>query len=140
MTTVAKRYGVSSNYLARICETLKVPCPPRGYWRQPAVGQDVDQEQLPELVPGDETVWQRGRDPYSRNPPPPPVYGGLGPRKTRRDNRPQKHPLLVGVRDDFLDSRERLYEYDGYLKPKKHALPDILVSKEALNYSARIRQ
>lgn len=30
MTTVSKRYGVSSVYLARICEQLRVPRPPRG--------------------------------------------------------------------------------------------------------------
>jgi Zn-dependent peptidase ImmA (M78 family) len=31
MTTVAKRYDVSSNFLARICERLHVPHPLRGY-------------------------------------------------------------------------------------------------------------
>jgi hypothetical protein len=31
MTTVAKRYDVSSNFLARICERLNVPRPARGY-------------------------------------------------------------------------------------------------------------
>lgn len=30
MTTVAQRYGVSANYLARICERLVVPRPGRG--------------------------------------------------------------------------------------------------------------
>jgi hypothetical protein len=45
----------------------------------------------------------------------------------------------VGVHDDFLDSRERRYEHDGYLKPKTHALPDIFVSKDALA-AARARR
>jgi hypothetical protein len=31
MTTVAKRYGVSSNYLARVCERMGLPRPERGY-------------------------------------------------------------------------------------------------------------
>ena len=30
-TRVARRYDVSSSYLARVCEGLNVPHPPRGY-------------------------------------------------------------------------------------------------------------
>jgi hypothetical protein len=33
MTTVAN-YQMSSTFLARICERLNVPRPPRGYWAQ----------------------------------------------------------------------------------------------------------
>jgi hypothetical protein len=32
---VAKRYGVSDVYLARICRKLSVPLPGRGYWAKP---------------------------------------------------------------------------------------------------------
>ncbi len=60
MTTVAERYSVSSNYLARICEQLKVPRPPRGYWARRAVGQVGEQPPLTPLDPGDETMWIRG--------------------------------------------------------------------------------
>lgn len=133
MTTVAKRYGVSSNYLARICEQLKIPRPPRGYWQQLAAGQELEREPLPEQDPGDETAWHRGRDGYYGNPPPLPVFTGLGERRRRRDERHKLHPLLVGVREDFLDSRERRYDDDGYLKPKKSALPDIFASKDGLS-------
>lgn len=132
MTTVAKRYDVSSNYLARICERLKIPRPPRGYWQQRAAGQDVEQEPLPPPDPGDESAWRRGGYEYARSAAPLPVFTGVGERRTRREERPKTHPLLVSVRDDFLDSRERRYEHDGYLKPKNHALPDIFVSKDAL--------
>lgn len=132
MTTVAKRYDVSSNYLARICERLKIPRPPRGYWQQKAAGQDVEQEPLPPPDPGDESAWRRGGYEYSRIAAPLPVFTGVGERRSRREERPKTHPLLVGVHDDFLDSRERRYEHDGYLKPKNHALPDIFVSKDAL--------
>lgn len=31
MTKVAARYGVSSSFLARVCERLNVPRPSRGY-------------------------------------------------------------------------------------------------------------
>ena len=39
MTTVAARYTVSSSFLARVCERLGVPRPPRGYWAQLQVGK-----------------------------------------------------------------------------------------------------
>ena len=32
---VARRYGVSSVYLARICRKMSVPLPGRGYWAKP---------------------------------------------------------------------------------------------------------
>jgi hypothetical protein len=129
MTTVAKRYGVSSNYLARICEQLKVPRPSRGYWQQKAVGQAVEPEPLPELDPGDPTRWQRGRNDYAAYPPPLPVFSGLGPRKTRREQRPKTHPLLVGVGEDFLDSRKRSFQDDGYLSQSESILFLICLSR-----------
>ena len=36
---VAKRYGVSDVYLARICRALSVPLPGRGYWAKPVSSQ-----------------------------------------------------------------------------------------------------
>jgi hypothetical protein len=68
MTTVAKRYEVSSNYLARICEQLDVPRPPRGYWQQRAVGIDVEREALPERGPGEDLEWRRDRSEPRRQP------------------------------------------------------------------------
>ena len=49
MLTVAARYGVSSNFLARVCERLNVPHPGRGYWQQLEVGK-AEPNQL--LQPG----------------------------------------------------------------------------------------
>src|SRR4030095_3029552 len=31
-TVVAKQYGVSSSFLKRLCRSLVIPTPPRGYW------------------------------------------------------------------------------------------------------------
>jgi len=131
MTTVAQQYEVSSNYLARICERLKVPRPPRGYWQQRAVGRSEPLPPLPDLDPGDETEWVRGVEPYQRHPPRA-VFSALGKRGTRRPERPKTHPLIVGVREDFEDSRVSSFRDDGYLKPKKHTLVDLFVSKTAL--------
>jgi hypothetical protein len=134
MTTVAERYGVSSNYLARICEQLKVPRPGRGYWQQLAAGKLVERDPLPEPDPGDVTAWKRGSGGgYNVRPISTPTFTGLGERKTRRGERPKTHPLLAGVREDFLDSKPRRFDRHGYLVPKRGALPDIFVSKDALN-------
>ena len=69
MTKVAARYGVSSNFLARICERLNVPHPSRGYWQQLEVGKADPKPTLPEPRPGEELEWARGDEPR-RNPPP----------------------------------------------------------------------
>jgi hypothetical protein len=133
MTTVAKRYNVSSSYLARVCEQFRVPRPGRGYWRQLKVGQKVERDPLPEPDPGDELAWNREPDEgYHRRSLPTPVFTGIGERKTRREERPKTHPLVAGVREDFLDSRPRKYARHGYLVPKRGALPDIFVSKDTL--------
>ncbi len=134
MTTVAERYAVSSNYLARICEQLKIPRPGRGYWQQLGAGKDPKRDPLPAPDPGDVTAWKRGTDGgYEVREIPTPVFVGLGERKTRRGERPKTHPVLAGVREDFLDSKPRKYERHGYLVPKRGALPDIFVSKDALD-------
>lgn len=134
MTTVAQRYGVSSNYLARVCEQLKVPRPGRGYWQQLAAGQKVARDALPEPDPGDELAWRRGVDSgYHARSIETPLFTGLGERKRRREHRPKVHPLLAGVREDFLDSKPKKYDRHGYLVPKRGALPDIFVSKDALD-------
>jgi hypothetical protein len=133
MTTVAERYEVSSNYLARICERLSIPRPGRGYWQQLAAGKLVEREPLPKPDPGDETVWTRGADGvYHARPIGAPTFTGPGERGTKRGQRPKTHPLLVGVREDFLDSKPRRYDEHGYLVPKRSALPDIFVSKDVL--------
>ena len=49
VTEVAKDYGVSGVYLGRVCRTLRVPVPPRGYWAKVRSGQIVRRPKLPGL-------------------------------------------------------------------------------------------
>lgn len=63
MTKVAARYGVSSSFLARVCERLNVPRPSRGYWAQLEVGKASAKPALPEARPGDELEWSREGEP-----------------------------------------------------------------------------
>ena len=60
MTRVAGRLEVSSNYLARVCEALNVPHPPRGYWARRSAGEKLEVPTLPPANPGDPVEWVRG--------------------------------------------------------------------------------
>jgi hypothetical protein len=48
MARLAAEYGISGNGLAKICDRLKIPYPPRGYWAKKAAGKAVVEYRLPE--------------------------------------------------------------------------------------------
>src|SRR6476659_1321995 len=80
-TKLAYRYDVSSSYLARVCEALNVPHPPRGYWARRAVGEQVPIPPLPPAGPGDPLSWEKGVAVLERLPPlamPQPTSKGAG--------------------------------------------------------------
>lgn len=130
MTTVAKRYDVSSNFLARVCERLNVPRPARGYWQQLRVGKTIATPRLPPARPGDQQMWVRGGPLPELRPTPMAPHA----RRTSRTpaERPSRHPLVVGVRESFEASRVRAYHDDHYLKPLKRNIVDLMVSKDTL--------
>lgn len=129
MITVAKRYGVSSSFLARVCKRLQVPRPPRGYWQQLAVGKTVERPTLEAPGPGAELEWSRV-SPYPPRRTTAPTSVTLRPPRARREGQ-EKHPLLVGARAHFDHARESRRE--THVRPYKQVLVDILVSKEALS-------
>ena len=47
MSRLATQYGISGNGLAKICDRLNVPYPPRGYWAKKAAGKRVVKLRLP---------------------------------------------------------------------------------------------
>lgn len=49
MIRLAEQYEISGNGLAKICDRAGIPCPPRGYWAQLAVGKAPAPTPLPEL-------------------------------------------------------------------------------------------
>jgi hypothetical protein len=55
-TILAKELGVSDVGLAKICKRLKVPRPPRGYWRQIEVGKKITIPRLPPTGANDKTT------------------------------------------------------------------------------------
>lgn len=130
MVKVAARYTVSSNFLARVCERLNVPKPPRGYWAQRAVGKVQSRPPLPEAEPGDELEWVRNGVPKRAPFAPPKPPDDLARRRPRpRSERPSRHELLSSAREHFDAASE---VKTGHLRPSKFLLADIFVSKDTL--------
>ncbi len=130
MTALADEYGVSSSYLARVCTRLNVPRPERGYWAKLAAGKPVQQPALPEARPGDEPEWSKDGG-YARYQKPCPTL----PKDIKREfiskkNQPKHHQLIRNVKGLFLIGKET---EDGYLKPNKKLLVDIVVSKAGID-------
>lgn len=55
MTRLGLEFGISGNGLAKICQRLHVPYPPRGYWAKKEAGKAVTVTELPRLPPGTPT-------------------------------------------------------------------------------------
>ncbi len=134
MTKVAARYEVSSNYLARVCEHLNVPRPPRGFWAKQNVGRAPERPPLPAARPGEVLEWAKGD-----SVPDPPRFqasvdlkGADAAAKPRSARRLERHELVAGARDLF--EAGRLSEV-GYLRPFKRNLVDMFVSKAVLTYA-----
>ena len=127
MTAVAAKFEVSSNYLARICDSLNVPCPGRGYWAKRAAGKAPVQTPLPPAEPGEPESWTGKGGPVvlakpdARTPPP-----AMKPHRVRN----QLHELIHDARAHFENSRP--VEEGDYLRPFKKMLVDITTSKGGL--------
>ena len=134
MTKVAARYEVSSNYLAKVCEHLNVPHPPRGFWAKQSVGKAPDCPPLPAARPGEVLDWAKGDT--VPDPPRPRLDTDAGPADSAGERssarRPGRHELVAGVRELF--EAGRLSE-EGYLRPFKRNLVDVFVSQPVLTYA-----
>lgn len=131
MTKVAAKYGMSSSYLARVCTRMNVPRPERGYWAKLAVGKAPKQSPLPDARPGDELEWSRDGEPRRvQRPLPQAPKKSSVKRRRSRNNRASTHHLLARAREHFEVARE---SDDGYLKPQKKLLVDLIISKGSLS-------
>jgi hypothetical protein len=133
MIAVAKRFNVSGSYLARVCSRLNVPRPARGYWAKLTVGKAPTKPTLPEARAGDEVTW----DPEGSFPevaraarPTPSRADGTHATKAAMSSKGQ-HELIFGAKNVFLAGRES--RWSNYLKPAKKLLPEIHVTKAALD-------
>ncbi|WP_162893665.1 hypothetical protein [Marinobacter sp. Arc7-DN-1] len=138
MTKVAQQYGVSSSYLARVCTQLNVPRPERGHWSKLAAGHKVSVPTLPSATPDHDLIWCRSgaMDPTKNVVEPKPLKS-CKRRASRKKSMPGNsiHPLIRGARDMFLKGRET---GNGYLKPYKWNLVDIITSSQQLDNALKI--
>ena len=133
-TKLAQRYDVSSSYLARVCEGLNVPHPPRGYWARRAVGEKMPVPPLPPAGPGDPLSWEKGVAVMERLPPlelPPEPAKSKG--KTGPPKRPAHHPLVTAWRGVL---EEAAPTEGGYIAPRKKNVLDAFVTKAMIRSAA----
>lgn len=127
MTKVALKYNVSSSFMARVCTWLNVPRPERGYWAKLVVGKTTRRPPLPEAEPGDELEWNRyGQARRAKLPPPKPPRKKKTKHRSRREL-PERHPLLQDAQQYLDEARETS---NGYLKPSKRLMVDVIASKQ----------
>jgi hypothetical protein len=132
MLKVAKRFGVSSSYLARVCTILNVPRPEPGYWAKLAVGKAAPLPILPEAQAGDELFWARSNQPIrAARPLPRPPKEVIRRPQTRKLVRPDEHTLIAGAALHFQAGR--VSSEVGYLKPHKRLLVDVVTSQATLS-------
>lgn len=98
---LAERYKVSGNYLARVCDSLRIPRPDRGYWAKKAVGKAPPKIPLSPVEPGEPTEWSPGNGVLIRRSSP---RGDPGRSKTQE--RPKTHALLHGAIAHFGHGRK----------------------------------
>jgi hypothetical protein len=133
-TKLAQRYDVSSSYLARVCEGLNVPHPPRGYWARKAAGEKMPVPPLPPAGPGDPLSWEKGVALMERLAPlvlprePAKSTGQAGTQK-----RPVHHPLVTAWRGSLEDAAAT---DAGYVASRKKNLLDTFVTKAMIRGAA----
>jgi hypothetical protein len=142
MLKVAARYGVSSSYMARVCISLNVPRPERGYWAKLAVGKASPIPPLPDVRPGDELAWSPGGHPIKVDRPLPSPPSARPEKRSRLSTSwSNQHLLIDGAKAHFEAGRVSSYGA-GYLKPYKKLLLDMAVSKtcldKALSFASRV--
>ena len=127
---LADKFGVSGSYLARVCDALRVPRPPVGYWQKLAVGKAKPRPDLPPALPGDQLTWSKDK-PLAT-----PIKRMARPREvnaitpTAKADRASRHPLLQGVEAHFRKTRK--LDEGEFLRPHKQLLPDIVTSEACL--------
>jgi hypothetical protein len=131
---VGDELGLSSFKVVEVCTALNVPRPINGHWNKLAAGKPFPIFPLPEPAPGDPLIWTAEQSTQNRKPRTAP-RAPRAPLK-RQNTKPlagplQVHPLVRGARDHFLKTRE--VGDEEHLKPYKHCLVDVRVSKACLD-------
>ena len=115
MSRLAQGYGISGNGLAKICDRLKVPYPPRGHWAKKAAGKKVVQYQLPQFENGTPQTVTIRPTPAPVPPPdvPPEVQQKIDAARQSAgvvvlpDRLVRPHPIIVGWLREREEGRAR---------------------------------
>lgn len=127
MLLLAPKYGVSSVFLARVCARLNIPRPPRGYWARKQSGQKPKIPPLPKPQPGDPTEWRKG-DQLPRK-------ADVELAEVASKKTGTRRAMVMGSLTSFTSGR---VAGDGYLKPAKRNLPDLVVTEPSLQRAASV--
>ena len=129
MASLAPKYGVSAVFLARVCACLDIPCPPRGYWTKKKSGQSPMIPPLPNPISSAPTEWRKGDQLPHKS------------KAERSEVFPKKagaqRAMIMGSLDSFTSGK---VAGDGYLKPAKRNLPDLIVTALSLRRAASVLQ
>lgn len=131
MVKVAEKFNVSGSYMARVCSTLHVPRPERGYWAKLAVGKAPEKPALPDAQPGDQVSWSQNGELQS---PTRPNVLTPSPRPPRR----QLSRVVTGIHGLIRDAKGhydagRKVDEGQHLRPYKRLLVDVTASRAGLD-------
>lgn len=129
LVKLAERFKVSDSYLARVCDSLRVPRPDRGYWAKKEAGKVSPRPALPPIEPGEPTQWSSGNGVLVRRSSPRRHNPAQSPQSARK----KTHALTQGAAAHFTHSRK--VEAGEYLKPYKRYLVDITASQACLQHA-----
>src|SRR5690348_14738229 len=60
LSKLAERFQVSDSYLARVCDSLRIPRPNAGHWAKKDAGKASPPPALPPAQAGEPTEWHLG--------------------------------------------------------------------------------
>ncbi len=131
MTKVGEKFKLSGSYMARVCATLRVPRPERGYWAKLAVGKAPEKPALPDAQPGDQLSWYRGEVLSA------PARARLValPPHPRRGRLPPPVTGIHGLIRDAKGNYDTGYKVEEgqHLRPYKRLLVDVTASRAGLD-------
>lgn len=135
VVTVAMRYGVSGNAIAKVCKKLRIPLPGRGYWAKKAYGHSVRQIALPPMKDVPE-LWQPTPKPALEKAPMDEEVESIEQRLKNGDFEPSVHgrkcrPEIEAIRKAMFSRRAGMR--DHYRLGFRSDELDLRVSKACLD-------
>jgi hypothetical protein len=131
MIKVGEKFKLSGSYMARVCATLRVPRPERGYWAKLAVGKAPQKPALPDAQPGDQLTWSKGEV----LPAPPRARLVALPPRPSRGKLPRPVTGIHGLIRDAKGNHDTGYKVEEgqHLRPYKRLLVDVTASLAGLD-------